>query len=176
MEVVKDEEVKNEALETIADDSKKITQEIIDSTQEGLDALRKKNRAKVYGIEVKTEGVKQTILDYLDNDVEWSHMEAFGIPKVYDLVNKEEVKDGCIYLKGVEVEALQFYLSKAKGKGRAAAKRFLAMQEPVDAAYELRVKDNQEELTIQKKLDSYKMAFEQDIAIAETPEKEDTAG
>jgi hypothetical protein len=151
--------------ESINESVNLVTQEMVDEVQRELDETKKENKTKIYGIEIKTEAVKNDILDYLDNDIEWSHMEGYGVPKVFDAVQKEKIKNGNIYLKGLELEALTFYISKFKGKGRAAAKKFVAIHNAVDPAYQLRAKDNQKEVNLQRKLESLKDALEHNIAV-----------
>lgn len=144
-----------------------VTQAMVDEAKAELDAFKKENKTKIYGVEVKTESVKNFILKFLDEDIEWSHMEGYGIPKVYDAVKKEQIKNGSIYLKGIELEALAFYISKFKGKGRQAAIHFASVHNAVDPAYTLRVKDNQKEFNLTKKLESLMDALGMGISISE---------
>lgn len=144
-----------------------VTQSMVDDAKAELDAFRKENKTKIYGVEVKTESIKNTILKFLDEDIEWSHMEGYGIPKVYDAVKKEQLKNGNIYMKGIEIEALAFYISKFKGKGRKAAMDFVSIHNAVDQAYTLRVKDNQKEFNLTKKLESLMDALNMGISISE---------
>jgi hypothetical protein len=133
--------------------------EAIEKTERELESLKAENKKKVYGINVKDEETKKIILDYLENEVEWRYMESFGIPKIHASVKKEKVKNGNIYLGGLEVEALSFYLSKANGKGMEAAERFLKMKEALDPAYKLREADNRKENNLMQTLEALKQGI-----------------
>lgn len=133
--------------------------EAIEKTQAEFDSLKEENKKKVYGVEVKTEDTKTLILNYLSNDVEWRYMEAFGIPKIYDAIKKEKIKNGNVYITGLEVEALAFYLSKSNGKGMESAKNFLLMKDAIDAAYNLREADNRKENALMQNLEALKQGI-----------------
>jgi hypothetical protein len=133
--------------------------EAIEKTQKELDQLIAENKKKVYGINVKDEETKQIMLDYLEHDVEWRYMESFGVPKIHASIKKEKIKNGNIYLSGLEVEAFSFYLSKAHGKGMVAANRFLKMKEAVDPAYNLREADNRKENSLMQTLEALKQGI-----------------
>jgi len=170
MEVIKNSEA---AVETAKNDV--VTQRQVDEVQKEYDATKADNKKKVYGVELSAE-TRQDIIDYMTNDVEWSFMEAVGIPKIVAAVNKEQIKNGSMYLPGLELEALAFYLSKCKGKGLEAAEKFLAMNEAINEAYGLRAADNKVENTLKQKLDYLKGALAQGLAAeAEAEENKATA-
>ena len=81
-------------------------------------------------------------------------MESVGIPKIFKAVSEETVKNNKIYIKGLEMEALAFYLSKASGKGLKAAENFLAIKEAVDGGYSLREADNKRERNLQMRIEA----------------------
>lgn len=171
MEVIKNNA---EAVET-AKKNDVVTQRQVDEVETEYKATKADNKKKVYGVELSAE-TRQDILDYMTNDVEWSFMEAVGIPKIVSVVEKEEIKNGSMYLPGLELEALAFYLSKFRGKGLADAKRFLAMNEAINEAYGLRAEDNKVENTLKQKLDYLKGALAQGLAAeAEAEENKATA-
>jgi len=150
-----------------------VTLEMVEDVKKQLDELIATNKVKVYGLDVKTQDTVTNILEYLEYDVEWTHMEAFGIPKVIAAISKEKIKNGCIYLKGLEVEALTFYLSKAKGKGLVSANKFLSMQNAIESSYTLRTQDNKEVMNTQMKYESLKEAYDQGIAVAQEVAQEE---
>lgn len=166
--------IKNEgAVETAKNDV--VTQRQVDEVQTEYDATKADNKKKVYGVELSDE-TRQDIIDYMTNDVEWSFMEAVGIPKIVAVVNKEQIKNGSMYLPGLELEALAFYLSKYKGKGLKEANKFLAMNEAINEAYGLRAADNKAENTLKLKLDYLKGALAQGLAAeAEAADNKATA-
>ena len=166
MEVIKDEKVSEDTKQKDV-----VTKQMVDDVKAEYDATKADNRKKVYGLEV-TEDLKQSMLDYMTNDVEWSFMEAVGIPKICDALSKEKIKSGSIYIGGLELEALAFYLSKAKGKGRKAAENFLAMNSAVNAAYGLRAEDNKTESTLQQKYDYLNGAYEQGLSVEDSAKEE----
>lgn len=171
MKVIEKNEEVTENVTPIAKKDDTVTQQIVDTVQAEFDATRTDNKKKVYGIEVKTEATRQLLLDYLNNDIEWDAMQAYGVPKVYNAIAKEKVKDSRIYLAGLEVEALAFYLSKGKGKGKESAERFILMNDAVNTAYELRAADNKTEYNLGLKLDHLKTALKEGIASADDEEK-----
>jgi len=165
MEVIKNEEVSEDAVKN----KDVVTKQMVDSVKSELDATKADNKKKVYGLEV-TEELKASLLSYMTNDVEWTFMEAVGIPKICKALEKEKIKNGSIYIGGLELEALAFYLSKAKGKGRAKAEHFLAMNACVNEAYGLRAEDNKTESTLQKKYEYLNGAYEQGLAVEDDKE------
>lgn len=164
MEVTNNEDV-------ILKDTKKdvVTERMVNEIEKEYNATKADNKKKVYGIELNEE-TRQNILDYMTNDVEWSFMEAVGVPKICDAIKKEKVKNGVMYLPGLELEALAFYLSKYKGKGRAEADKFLAMNEAINEAYGMRSGDNKTESTLKQKYDYLKGAYEQGLSVEDETE------
>ena len=160
MEVIKNEDV--------AQATKKdaVTERMVQEIEKEYNATKADHKKKVYGIELNEE-TRLDILDYMNNDVEWTFMEAVGVPKICGAIEKEKVKNGVMYLPGLELEALAFYLSKYKGKGKEAAVKFLAMNEAINAAYGMRAGDNKVESTLKQKYDYLKGAYEQGLT-AET--------
>lgn len=149
-----------------------IDTEKIEKLSKELEQLKEDNKKKVYGLPVKNETTKKIFSDFIEFDVEWKYMEAFGIPKILKALQKE-IKNGQIYLNGIEIEALSFYLMKANGKGAESAQKFLKMKDIVDAAYNLRIADNRKENAMEQNL----AALEQGINVcgAEKEESEETS-
>lgn len=147
-----------------------IDQEKIDRLTAEYESLKKENAEKVYGLPVKDETVRQLFIDFIDNDVEWKYMESFGIPKIHAALMREDIKNGKIYLKGIEVEALSFYLMKAHGKGRKSAERFLKMKESVDEVYKIREADNRKENNLLHSVEALKQGI--NVSGAEETETE----
>ena len=163
MEVVKNEVEETMNVEEATKDV--VTQDMVDKVKSELEEVKTENKKKVYSLEVKTEHNKAELLEYLDNDVIWENTQAYGISKVYDALAKEDIKDGKVYLGGLEVEALAFYLSKAKGQGKLSAERWVRMNDAIAVAYELRARDNQKINNLDMKLNHLMSALEQGIAV-----------
>jgi len=171
MEVIKNNE---EAVEKASNNE--VTKEMVDNVKSEYEALKAENKTKVYGIEVKTEANLDNLIEFFDKDVEWEGTQCIGVPRIYDALKKEKIKDGHIYLPGMEVEALAFFLSKAKGKGRERAMMFADLNKAIGMSYELRAQDNKREDLLEKKLDGLMMAYEHGLQMAKAEAETEATG
>lgn len=99
-------------------------QEKIDAAKEAYDNFGKELQAKVYLVPGgKTTG--NAIVKFLEENAEWSAHESLGIVRAHEDVSsalKKTKKE--LFLGGLCVEAVAYYISKANGVGLIEAKQF----------------------------------------------------
>lgn len=66
----------------------------------------------------------QAILNFLENEAEWSAHEALGVEKAYEDVEKALKSGKELMLPSLCIKAVSFFTGKVKGKGLAEAVKY----------------------------------------------------
>lgn len=91
-----------------------------------------KNNFEKFAYELQTKkylvsGGKATgkaIINFLENDAEWTAHEALGIEKAYEDVEKALKSGKELMLPSLCIKAVSFFTGKVKGNGLASAKKY----------------------------------------------------
>lgn len=88
---------------------------VLADAEEALEKMEKEHASKKYLIDIKKNEIEK-LSSYILNDAPWKFTECLGIKEVEkDL--KECIKTGKLFLSGIAVEAIYYYLSKVDGAG-----------------------------------------------------------
>jgi hypothetical protein len=98
--------------------------EKVAAAKEAYDSFGKELQTKVYLVPGgKTTG--DAIVKFLEENAEWSAHESLGIVRAHEDVSAQLKKNKKeLFLGGLCVEAVAYYISKASGTGLIAAKQF----------------------------------------------------
>ena len=103
------------------------------------EALIKELKDKVYPVQVKDEEGLLDIISFIETEAEWNHMEALGVSQLSRELNKQKnkIKGGNIYLTGLDMDALNYFLGKAKGTGLTSAHNHIERMRYINDSYQL---------------------------------------
>lgn len=90
--------------------------EALEDAENELEMLRDEIQKKKYLIDLKKEDITM-IQKFIVNDAPWKFTECLGIIEVEKDLN-DAVKSGKLYINGVAIEAIYYYMSKVEGKGK----------------------------------------------------------
>jgi len=101
-----------------------VDQKKVKKTQKAFEAFQKELETKVYLIPGGNE-TANAILRFLENKAEWAAHESLGIVRAHEDVSKSvSSKKKDLFLEGLCVEAVAYYISKASGVGLKEATDF----------------------------------------------------
>lgn len=119
---------------------------------DNLESFKTDLTTKLYAMQADDSLVKEFI-QFIENEAEWKSMESLGIEELHKVFTEiTGVKNGVIYLKNLEVEALHYFLSKVEGKGKESASRYLRMIRSVNDALKMAQADNRRQLQLEHEL------------------------
>jgi len=134
----------------------------IKSLEDQIKDLKEKNSKKVYAVKLTAE-LLATLIDFVENNSEWSQTESLGIIEIHKIltgIKKEGVKDNTIFMESLPLEATHYFLSKVKGKGLKEAQSFISLFKPVSIALEEVKKDTADIQSIEKDLVAVQQGIE----------------
>lgn len=136
-----------------------------EEAQEYFESLKKKQEElsdKKYLVDGGSK-TQEIILSFLDNEAKWKSHEALGVIKAFEETEKG-LKNKELFLSGLCIEAIAYYVDKVEGAGLKSAKRFSEdLFKPVNEVYGKVQYDRQELKKLQEKLAEY----EKEISFAE---------
>jgi hypothetical protein len=136
-----------------------------------LEALDAETKDKQYAIKIGDS--LDTLLKFIDEEANWKFTEALGVQQVHKKLTsckRDGLKNGCIFVGALEVDAIHYFMSKAEGKGLEKAERFLSILKPMNDAIKLVTADRKE----MEKLTQQVAAYSEGIDLAEEPVAETT--
>jgi hypothetical protein len=119
-----------------------IDQAKIDAAKKKVDDFTAELKDKVYPVKIETEENFEALKNFILHEASWKNMEALGIIELNKQLEKQEVKNGNIYLRGLEIDAVNFFMSKVDGKGLESAKAHIALVTAGNGAMTLVKADN----------------------------------
>jgi len=81
-----------------------------------LAALIKENESKKYLIDINKKDI-EVLNSFILKDAPWKFTEALGIIEV-EKEMKKAIKEGKLFISGVPIEAIYYYMSKVEGSGK----------------------------------------------------------
>ena len=109
------EKTQEELVETPISQLTQFQQEALDEAEKELESLKKELETRKYLVDLDKNLIK-VLQNFIYNDAPWKFTEALGIIEV----KKEFVaveKTGKLFIKGLTVEAIYYYISKVEGNG-----------------------------------------------------------
>ena len=134
----------------------------IKSIEDQIKDLKEKNSKKVYAVNLTAE-LLSTLIDFVENNSEWSQTECLGIIEIHKIltgIKKEGVKDNTIFVESLPLEATHYFLSKVRGKGLKEAQSFISLFKPVSIALEEVKKDTAAIQSLEKDLVAVQQGIE----------------
>lgn len=114
---------------------KKQLKKSLDDAKAARDKLATELSKKVYLVEGKAK-MGEKLLDFLENEAKWTSQESLGVVRAHaDLKSAiKKSKKGELYLQGLCVEAIAYFLNKAEGIGLEEATSFKDMFTSINSA------------------------------------------
>lgn len=113
MEIVKEEVVTNDVKIAELENKVKLAKDASIAFEESINK-------KLYAFELPGKS-KDTVYSAFEN-MEWDGRGAMALSKIYDQVKNATVKEGCIFLTGTEIHAINYVTTKVKGVGVESAR------------------------------------------------------
>lgn len=142
-----------------------IDQEKIAEAKKKVEEFSAATKDKVYPVKIETDENFEALKHFIKYDALWKNMEALGIIELNKQLEKQEVKNGNIFLKALEIDAINFFLSKVEGNGLEEAKAHIALVTAANGALTLVKADTNMMNQLLVELD----AAEQGIEVEPTP-------
>lgn len=89
-------------------------QKKLDEAKKELEAMEKEHSTKKYLVSISKEDFAE-LKNFINEKAKWKFTEVLGVEEV--LKDFKKTKENLIYIKGVAVEAVYYYLSKVEGNG-----------------------------------------------------------
>ena len=140
----------------------KLDHDKIKRLENEVNDLKEKNAKKVYAVKLSAD-LLTTLIDFIQNDAEWTQTEALGIIEIHKTLlqaKKAGVKDNTVFLNALPLEATHYFLSKRKGKGLKEAETFISLYKPFTNALEEIKKDAEEIQGLEKELAAAQQGIE----------------
>jgi hypothetical protein len=112
----------------------------VESLTKEIDDFKNAIKEKVYPIKVKNMTFLSEIINFVEEEAEWKAMEALGVFELSQQLKeaaKGEIKNECIFVKSLAIQALNFFVNKMTGTGLEEANRFLSYIRPVNDSMKL---------------------------------------
>ncbi len=140
---------------------------LVEKLTKQLDDFNEELKTKVYPVGIKDQAVLDRLKAFIEEGAEWSNMQALGIIELSKSLEKAEIKNDNIMLKALEIDAINFFLNKATGKGLKSAVAHIELAKPASMALKI-VKLDTEKM---QRMESELAAAENGIEIAKLPEE-----
>ena len=127
-----------------------------------LKDLKEKNSNKFYAVKL-SPNILHGLIDFISTHAEWVQTESLGIIEIHKTlmqIKDEGVKNDTIFMKGLPITALHYFLSKQRGKGLKEAKTFISLYKPISLAHSEVEKDNLEIQNLEKELAAAQQGIE----------------
>lgn len=141
-------------------------EEALNEAKAARDEFANELNKKVYLIAGKAE-VGNQVLNFLESGAKWTSQESLGVVRAHeDLTSAlKGIKRGELYLHGLCIEAVAYFLSKADGMGLEKAIEYRDMFTPVNAALGQVRKDQHKLESLDHQWNQATLAFEQGVTI-----------
>lgn len=144
-----------------------VDQDKIAAAKKKVEEFSEETKNKVYPVKIDTYDNLEMLRSFIKNDAVWNNMEALGIIELNKQLEKQEVKNGNIFLKALEVDAINHFLSKVEGNGLESAINHITLMKAVNGALTLVKADTNMMNQLLVELD----AAEHGIEVEPTPTK-----
>lgn len=150
---------------------KKDTESQLEAAKKMFDTFKKDYKDKLYAIKASTESLAYT-KNFMESESKFKGLDALGVIEVTKALDKKPIKDGVFFLKGLEVQALCYFMEKYEGQGRKNAVDYIEAYKPVAEALQLVKKDNDQFNDFTNKIAVLEESLTLGISIAPEPELE----
>lgn len=158
------EETATNVMEKTEETSTKVDKELVEKVKNELIEFGKSLEGKVYPVGIKDESLLKDLVEFIENEAEWSNLQAIGVVELSKNLRKAEVKNEMIMLKALEIDATYFFLSKKTGKGLLSAQKHISLIKPFDLALKLVKQDNDKMAQIESRLAAAENGIEVDFS------------
>jgi len=144
-----------------------IDQAKIDAAKNKVEEFQKELDGKVYPVKIDNEENLESLRTFIREEANWKNMEALGVIELNKQLTKAEIKGGNIFMKALELDALNHFLNKVDGYGLESAESHIKLVQAANSGM------TQVQADINK-MNQYLVeldAAEQGIEIEPTPEK-----
>ena len=112
-----------------------------------LTALEADTKDKQYALKIGSEENLDNLVKFITEKAHWKFTEALGVQQVFKKLEeckRQKLKNGCIFISALEVDAIHYFLSKAEGFGLAEAEFFLSILKPMNETIKLLTADRKQ--------------------------------
>lgn len=141
----------------------------VEAAKKKVEDFQKEIDGKVYPVKIENEQNLSALRTFIREEACWNNMEALGIIELNKQLTKAELKGGNIYLRALELDALNHFLNKVEGYGLESAEAHVKLVQAANGGMSLVQADVRQMNQFLVELD----AAEQGIEIEPTPTKND---
>lgn len=141
-------------------------EESLNNAKAARDEFANELNKKVYLIEGKA-AIGNQLLSFLEAEAKWTSQESLGVVRAHEDLSTaiKGIKKGELYLHGLCIEAVAYFLSKCDGAGLSKAIEYRDMFTPINAALGQVRQDQQKLEALDHSWQQASLAFEQGVTI-----------
>lgn len=119
----------------------------LEVAKKSLAAIEEETKDKQYALKVGSEEALDNLVNFITEKAHWKFTEALGVQQVFKKLEeckKHKLKNGCIFIGALEVDAIHYFMSKAEGQGLNEAEFFLSILKPMNETIKLLTADRKQ--------------------------------